>query len=213
MSIDIAEEGQAPLVAALKNLGSRLDQADAAWLLGGSCGLWLQGVPLERSPRDIDVYYDRAEAKKLHNRLTDLALDEPVWDESGRYSSMLSHYRLGALTMELVGSFEIRNGSSMYRTEVSGVLTGYAEQIMLEGVPIRLMPLAHELLFNVLRERPDRYCAVAEAIRKSPERHVGLLKLLLDRNAWEAETVSAVAKLLAAPEIHEEWLLKARQQQ
>ncbi|GAA0135562.1 hypothetical protein YSY43_24020 [Paenibacillus sp. YSY-4.3] len=212
MSIDIAEEGRASLVAALKDLGSRLGQADAVWLLGGSCSLWLQGVPLERPPRDIDVYYDKAEAKKLHDRLTGLALDEPVWDESGRYSSLLSHYRMGELTMELVGGFEIRNGRSMYRTEVSGVLAGYAEQIMLEDVPIRLMPLAHELLFNVLRERSDRYRAVAEAIRKSPERQMGLLKLLLARNEWEAETVMAVADLLEAPEVYEEWLLKARQE-
>jgi len=211
MSIDIAE-GRTPLVAALKELGSRLGLADAAWLLGGSCSLWLQGVPLERSPRDIDVYYDSIEVKKLHVCLTGLALDEPAWDESGRYTSLLSHYRLGGLPVELVGSFEIRNSSSLYRTEIKGILSGYAEQIMLEGVPIRLMPLAHELLFNVLRERPDRYHAVAEAIRKSPERHMGLLKLLLARNEWGVETVLAVAELLAAPELHKEWLLRASQE-
>ncbi|WP_110932480.1 nucleotidyltransferase family protein [Paenibacillus bouchesdurhonensis] len=206
MSMGIVEEGQAPLVSALKELSARLGQASAIWLLGGSCGLWLQGVSLEQPPRDIDVYYDRADVNNLHDRLTELALDKPILDESGRYASLLSHYRIGSLTMELVGGFEVRKGSSQYRTEVGGILSEYSSSILLEGSTIRLMPLAHELLFNVLRERPDRYHAIAEVIRQSPEPHVGLLKMLLARNEWEAEMVKSVAELLDAPEIVEEWL-------
>lgn len=208
--MEFAKEGQAPIVAALKELSARLGQAQATWLLGGSCGLWLQGVPLERPPRDIDVYYDRADVKKLHNRLTVLALDEPVLDESGRYSSLLSHYRMGSLTMELVGGFEVRKGGSKYRTEVSCILSEYSSCIMLEGSTIQLMPLVHELLFNVLRERPDRYNAVAEVIRQSPEPHLGLLKMLLSRNEWDAETVISVAELLDIPEIAEAWLQESK---
>ncbi|MFD3258838.1 hypothetical protein ACE3MQ_09530 [Paenibacillus lentus] len=211
MGMEIGEEGQAPLVSALKELSSRLGQDQAAWLLGGSCGLWLQGVPLEQSPRDIDVYCDRIDVEKLHDRLTSLALDEPVLDQSGSYASLLSHYRLGSFTMELVGGFEVRKGSSRYRTEVNGILSEHSGRIALEGSAIRLMPLAHELLFNVLRERPDRYHAIAEAIRRSPEPHLSLLHKLLARNEWEAEMVISVAELLDAPAIAEEWLQGPKQ--
>lgn len=211
MTIEIAEEGQPPLLAALRELGARLGGAQPVWLLGGSCSLWLQGVPLKRPPRDIDVYYDRADAEALHGHLASLALDKPVLDESGRYASLLSHYRMGSLTLELVGGFEIRNGRSRYRTEVNGVLSGHAEQIHLDGIAVRLMPLAHELLFNVLREREDRYHAVAEVIRSSPGQHACLLKLLLARNQWEAATVLKVAELLGTPEIYEEWVQQPRQ--
>lgn len=205
MGMEIAEEGQASLVSALKELSSRLGQDQAAWLLGGSCGLWLQGVPLEQPPRDIDVYCDRIDADQLHNRLTALALDEPVLDESGRYASLLSHYRLGSFTMELVGGFEVRKGSSRYRTEVNDILSEHSGRIALEGSAIRLMPLAHELLFNLLRERPDRYHAIAQVIRQSPEPHLSLLHKLLARNDWEAEMVTSVAKLLDAPKIVGDW--------
>ncbi|AZK47164.1 hypothetical protein [Paenibacillus lentus] len=210
MSMEIAEEGHLPIVAALKELSTRLAQAQSTWLLGGSCGLWLQGVPLERPPRDIDVYYDRADVKKLHASLTALALDEPILDESGSYTSMLSHYRLGSLTMELVGGFEVKKGNSKYRTEVNGVLSEYSKCITLGGSAIQIMPLVHELLFNVLRERPDRYNAIAEVIRQSPEPHLSLLKMLLARNKWDAETVISVAELLDTPEIAEDWESKRK---
>ncbi|MNJ71366.1 hypothetical protein D3C77_679040 [compost metagenome] len=108
--------------------------------------------------------------------------------------------------MELVGGFEIRKGKSIYRTEVNGILREHSSKEILEGAPIQLMPLAHELLFNVLRERSDRYTAVAQVMRKSPEPHIRLLQLLLTRNVWEAKVVASVAELLDAPELYKQWL-------
>ncbi|MNJ48251.1 hypothetical protein D3C77_434410 [compost metagenome] len=70
------------------------------------------------------------------------------------------------------------------------------------------MPLAHELLFNVLRERPDRYTAVAQVIRSSPDHHMPLLQALLAGNVWEPQVVSGVAELLKAPQLYEQWLIK-----
>ncbi|MGG6309604.1 hypothetical protein [Paenibacillus macerans] len=193
------------LTGALKKLASCFDGAGDAWLLGGSCGLWLQGVPLEAAPRDIDVYADQAAASRLHERLKDRATDEPHHDRSGLYASLLSHYRVEGVTVELVGAFEVRAQGSLYRTEVDELLAGAAQMIELEGISLPVMPLAHEFVFNLLRGRPDRYLSIAKVIRREPDRHLPLLYGLLERNWWSADLVGRMAEMLDRPLLSLPW--------
>ena len=57
----------------------------------------------------------------------------------------------------------------------------------IQGATVRLMPLSHELVFNVLRDRPDRYVAIAEAMLRDMDHHMPLLKQLLRRNQLHGE--------------------------
>ncbi|GIO42853.1 hypothetical protein [Paenibacillus apis] len=174
------------LLRSLCLLHKRLEHAEVPWILGGSCALWLQGVSLSALPRDIDVYTDDQHVPLLHELLFNLATDEPTLDESGIYSSRLSHYRLGEYAVELVGGFRIRAGSSSYLTEVEEILAPAARQIKLDLAEgeLPLMPLSHELVFNILRSRPDRYQAVAEAMAREPKQHAATLRTLIRSNSW-----------------------------
>lgn len=193
------------LTEALKKLAAYRVETDGTWLLGGSCGLWLQGVPLAAAPRDIDVYADQEAARRLHERLSALATDEPRQDRSGQYVSLLSHYRLDGVTVELVGGFEVRTEGALYRTEVDGLLAREAPKVTLEGTLLPVMPLAHEFVFNLLRGRPDRYLAIAGVIRREPDRHLPLLCELLQRNRWSADLVGRMAELLERPLLSQPW--------
>lgn len=175
------------------------------WLLGGSCGLWLQGVELAKVPRDIDVYADLATADRLHEQLQPFATDQPRQDRSGIYASRLSHYRIGESTIELVGGFEVHTNGAYYRTEIEAVLAPAAQYVKLRDSALRVMPLAHELVFNLLRERPDRYLPIAGRIRKEPDRHLPLLDELLKRNEWSADWVGRMAELLDRPLLSRPW--------
>lgn len=197
MTFEQEVKSSSKLIYALQELHMRIGRSEARWLLGGSCGLWLQGVGLATGPRDVDVYADYRDARILHGLLKDLAVDEPRLDESGIYSSELSHYSLGEYSLELVGGFRIETDSSSYTTEVTEVLAPEAQQIALEGASLPLMPLAHELLFNLLRSRQDRYQAIAEVITTEPTRHVPLLKLLIARNRWSREHQRLLEELLS----------------
>ncbi|WP_059052495.1 nucleotidyltransferase family protein [Paenibacillus senegalimassiliensis] len=195
----------ARLTVALEELAGQLAGSPEAWLLGGSCGLWLQGVPLESPPRDIDIYADTEEAHSLHERLSSLATDKPAYDRNERYASVLSHYRLGDLEVEMAGGFEIRTARASYRTEVNELLAGASHQVALQKAVIQVMPLAHEFIFNLLRERHDRYLPIAAVMRKEPERHLPLLLELLKRNAWTSDLIGRMAELLDRPLLSQPW--------
>ncbi len=176
---------------ALQQLSERFGQAGNCWLVGGSCGLLLQNVRLDAMPRDIDVYADDVRVSRLHVLLNDLAVDEPEVSRTDTYHSTLSHYKLGDYLMELVGSFKVHASGSRYEVLVENLLLPEAKTAEIGGFSIPLMPLGHELVFNVLRERPDRYQAIAATMTTDLGSHMPLLRRIF-------ETCLAVAQACGA---------------
>ncbi|MCC3373502.1 nucleotidyltransferase domain-containing protein [Cohnella sp. REN36] len=176
---------------ALVRLADLAAEIGVPWLVGGSVGLRLRGGRLDRPPRDLDLYADADDAIRLHDRLRPYATDEPAWSETERYRSLLSHYRLEGVSVELVGDFSVRARDSVYRTEVRRTLNGMGETYVLEGRALTLIPLGHELIFNLLRERADRAETAAALIREAPERHLQALRRLLDQTG---QTISPAVR-------------------
>ncbi|MGF7050024.1 hypothetical protein J2T13_004547 [Paenibacillus sp. DS2015] len=181
---------------ALKESAQYLNLTHKKWLLGGSCGLLLQGVKLTTPPHDIDLYADTDSIKVLHQALAKWSVDEQVINQSGLYSSILSHYQYNGAQMELVGNFKVMVGRSVYEVQVETTLEQHAVAKELEGVAIRLMPLSHELIFNLLRNRPDRYQAIAKIMKDEPEVHAPLMDELLSRNLLEDCYLQQLSTLL-----------------
>lgn len=172
---------------ALQKLHSLLAEKNAAWLVGGSCGLLLQGVELAQPPRDLDLYVDIEAAAAVHEALEEFATDRPVKSQTGIYVSLLSHYQMANVSIEVVGGFEVFAGHSHYKVEVNSLLATFDVSYKLLGKRIGLMPLAHELVFNILRQRPDRYLAIAEKIRLNPSEYLTALNKIVERNTFSAD--------------------------
>jgi len=199
----------------------------ARWVLGGSAGLALRGARLASAPRDLDIYADAESVLSLHDRLKPFACDGPVWDESGSYRSLLAHYGVAGISIELVGDFEVNARGSRYITEVdtflyengdvwtsgsgnglkSGAETKFGSGSESEsgseprsdkpGRTIRLVPLGHELIFNVLRERPDRAREAARLILENPGAHMPVLERLIARQSLSEEALEELRRLTA----------------
>ncbi len=169
-------------VSALRRLAELLEGCDARWVVGGSTGLALRGAKLERAPRDLDVYADREAIRAIHERLAAYALDGPADNETDRYRSVLSHYKLEDTIVELVGDFRIAARGSIYQTEVEMTLYPSGNPVDAEGMTVMLIPLGHELIFNLLRDRMDRAEVAGRLIAKDAERQLPLLRELIDRN-------------------------------
>ncbi|MFD1989769.1 hypothetical protein ACFSGI_07360 [Paenibacillus nicotianae] len=167
------------------------------WLLGGSCGLLLHGVKLDKAPRDIDLYTDEIRINDLHEKLAEElpVLDYPILDETRTYRSTLSHYQLDPYTVELVGGFEVRARESYYRVHVEPVLYPAAPVYTLEAGSIHLMPLAHELIFNLLRDRPDRYEPISERIREQSQDHATLIEQIIQHNGFHPQFMQRIRRL------------------
>ena len=187
----------ARLASALAEAAGRWRDVKRPWLVGGSCGLVLQGVSVAAEPRDLDVYIDAADAGLFHRKLIDYSIDEQQESETAIYRSILSHYRVAGVTLELVAGFEVRAAGAEYRVEIAETLAPYALSTEAGGTGVGVMPLAHELTFNLLRDREDRYTAIAETMRGDLPRHIGALHRIVARNKFEPFRIRKMASLLA----------------
>jgi len=169
----------------------------SSWMLGGSCGLLLHNVPLAGPPRDIDLYADLGEADSLHNALRPWSLNQPEEDYSRGCYSLRSHYRRGLYPMELVCGFKICSGYSQYVVETSLLLQDSPLTYFDDIGFLRIMPLAHECIVNLLRGRKERYENIAERMRGEMSLHLPLLQILIDRNTLEHSHMLILEELLS----------------
>lgn len=184
------------LETAISRLAQLLSGSGVHWMLGGSSGLWLQGVKLASAPRDIDLYADLEAAAIIHEHLKELAIDEPIEDRSGIYVSRLSHYNVENASAELVGGFEVHSEGISYHVEVSGYLWEAGPEII-SG--LHLMPLAHELVFNLLRNRQDRVEAIKAEISRQAGPHRKVLDTMVQREGWTPEQTATLDRKLGGP--------------
>lgn len=187
------------LQAALKVIAHLLNEGrheDYTWLLGGSTGLLLHGVLLDKTPGDIDLYADLDAAELIQGALSAYALGDPVEDYSNNCYSLRSHYRIEGFKVELACGFRIYSGLSRYAVETSRLKT-YGSVQDVKGIGcLRLMPLAHEFAMNVLRGRRERYKAIAAVMEKDIPGYLPLLQELFRRHQWGPSHVPDLGRVL-----------------
>ncbi|SFK92091.1 hypothetical protein SAMN03159341_102158 [Paenibacillus sp. 1_12] len=194
------------LAGPLRAVLASLQNVKAPWLVGGSCGLLLQGVALTAAPRDLDLYVDAEGAPELHQALSLYAVDSQVENRTSIYRSVLSHYRIEETQVELVGGFEVTCKDSLYKVEVDFLRRHYSPVFHLSGKgssedsleTLHLMPLEHELMFNVLRNRPDRYEAIAAVLKSRQSAWSEAMEALVERNACSDFLIQELKSLLLA---------------
>ncbi|MFD0694845.1 hypothetical protein ACFQZT_12135 [Paenibacillus sp. GCM10027628] len=186
-----------PMLQTIVTLDRHLMHAqESRWLIGGSCGLLLHQVDIQSNPRDLDLYVDQNDVPTIHAALLEFSLDLPACSRTPIYSSILSHYDIEGNAVEVVGDFHVDAQQSHYSVEAAYLWERHSLSVSLsDSCTVKIMPLAHELLFNMLRDRPDRYEIIAQAIRKQPERHMPALHDLLERNRWGKEFRNRLAQL------------------
>ena len=185
-----------PIYRALAVIAQAAAASGIQWLVGGSAGLMLRGLELNTRPNDLDLYADEEDAFRLHKLLLPFAVDAQQESVTGIYRSVLSHYSIEGVSVELVGGFEIKSGKSHYQVEVTDVLAPHKHIIVMNGYEIGIVPLAHELWFNILREREDRIHLIAEELSKQSNEHIEAFLCIEAKNELDAELVGKVHALL-----------------
>lgn len=184
------------LLSVLSTLCNKIRKTETIWAVGGSSGLLLHGVRLDKKPGDIDLYADTETANEIHQRLLNISIDQPVFSRTEIYESCLSHYYLDGQTIELVAGFKINSHGSIYSVNMDKELLPYTSMFAAAGSSrFLLMPLAHELVFNVLRDRPDRYERIAEAMAVSPDKHEECLRMIIEQHFFSPLHLKKIAHL------------------
>ncbi len=171
---------------ALGTVAEVLKGKEAKWIVGGSTALMLRNLPLEKLPRDIDIYCDNTDFQEIYTCLKRYAVDEPSYSETSLYKSTLVHFVINEMSVELVGGFKVLAAGGSYETKVTDLLMFYGDCVKFEGmrVPITIVPLAHELWFNQLRGRQDRVRLIADAYKEDPLSHAEALHAIEEDNQF-----------------------------
>jgi len=179
-----------------------LADVEADWVLGGSSGLMLRGLPLQARPNDIDLYVDDNDYDQIYERLKPFASDIRQLSECGNYRSILSHFVIEGISVELVGGFVVRANGCRYVTEVSSLLKPYSDLYPVKDAEdmlyVPVVPVAHELWFNMLRSREDRITLIMDYYIKDESRHEEARRLLERRNVLTVEAKRQMSQRLAS---------------
>ncbi len=123
----------------LHMLYERLKGSDVNWVVTGSLGFALQGVPVE--PHDIDIQTDREGAYEIQ-RLFSRCVIEPVkFKESERIRSHFGALRIDGIEVEIMGDIQKKVGNQ-WETPVD--IKRYRHFVEIEGMRIPVLDLEYE---------------------------------------------------------------------
>ncbi|WP_138753488.1 hypothetical protein [Paenibacillus sinopodophylli] len=184
---------------ALAAIKQAIEPTLAEWVIGGSTSLMLRGLPLTAPPRDLDIYCDLEDVETIHTALMPYALDTPALSVTEMYRSVLSHYSVHGVQVELVGGFRVESSAGVYKTKVREMLLLFTEWVQLKDTMLKLpvVPLAHELWFNFMRGREDRVELIAKAYASSPAKHEAAFRAIEESNSFTKVAKETLRELLA----------------
>lgn len=172
------------------------ESSPVKWIVGGSAGLLLREIPLEAEPRDLDIYCDDDDVRTIYDLLYKYAIDEPELSVTDMYRSILCHFVIEGVQVELVGGFVVSAQGCRYETAVNELLLPLGERVTWDGNTFEtvVVPLAHELWFNFLRERMDRVQVILKAYAEMPASHESALKAIELSNTFTVEAKRSLHK-------------------
>jgi hypothetical protein len=131
-----------PFLTALHIIVDRLQNAPADWVVTGSLGMALQGVPLE--PHDIDLQTDEPGAYVLEERLREYVVRPVVFRPSERIRSHFGALMIEGLKVEIMGDVEklLPGESAWIRPPDMQQVRRWVE---LDGLTIPVMDLEYEV--------------------------------------------------------------------
>ena len=94
-------------LAVLRKLYARLEETDIVWVLTGSTGLAIKGIPL--TPHDIDIQTDRAGVEAFARIFADDLVQEPFFWETQHTRSWVAKFEMDGIQVEVMGDMRHRD--------------------------------------------------------------------------------------------------------
>ncbi len=91
----------------LRKIYGRLEDSDIVWVLTGSLGLAIKGIPL--TPHDIDIQTDRAGVEAFARLFAEEMVTPPYFRESEHTRSWFAVFEIDGLKMEVMGDMQHRD--------------------------------------------------------------------------------------------------------
>ncbi|WP_042701746.1 nucleotidyltransferase domain-containing protein [Thermococcus sp. PK] len=123
----------------LRKLYERLKDSSVNWVVTGSLGFALQGVPVE--PHDIDIQTDREGAYEIESLFSEFVVEPVRFKESERIRSHFGALVIDGIRVEIMGDIQKKvEGEWEQPVDISR----YRRFVQIEGMQIPVLDLEYE---------------------------------------------------------------------
>jgi hypothetical protein len=136
----------------LRKICLRLEDCPAVWVVTGSLGMALQGVPVE--VHDIDIQTDREGACEIERRLAEFVVRPVGYAESERIRSYLGRLEIDGLQVEVMGDIQKRLEDGNWEEPVQ--VEPHRRWVEVEGMRVPVLSLEYEAQAYLRLGRYDR---------------------------------------------------------
>ena len=139
---------------------------EVRWLVGGSVGALLHGVPLPSPPHDLDIDTSRDGALALERLLQPYVIEPLSESDTPLYHDYLGNLSINGAQVELIGDLDIKHAKFTHHFRITDALWQKRKLAEVDGLQVGLTPLEHQLILNVIRGREDRANLIAAFLRE-----------------------------------------------
>lgn len=124
----------------LKKIYSQLKDKNINWVVTGSLGFALQGVPVE--PNDIDIQTDREGAYEIERIFSEFVSKKVKFSSAERIRSHFGELIIDGIKVEIMGDIQKRLEDGNWEEPVN--LERYKRFVEVEGMKIPVLSLEYE---------------------------------------------------------------------
>lgn len=124
----------------LRKIHARLEQAGVNWVVTGSVGFALQGVPV--SPGDLDIQTDEAGAYEVERLFSEFVLRKVAFSSTERIRSHFGALLVDGITVEIMGDIQKRRDDGSWEAPVD--LNRHKRLVEVEGMSVPVLSLEYE---------------------------------------------------------------------
>jgi hypothetical protein len=124
----------------LHKIYKRLNDADVKWVVTGSLGFALQGVPVE--PNDIDIQTDKRGAYEIERYFSEFVTKRVTFSSTERIRSHFGELMIDRIKVEIMGDIQKRLKDGSWENPVD--LEYHKRVVEVEGMKVPVLSLEYE---------------------------------------------------------------------
>ena len=124
----------------LRQIHARLSNTDVNWVVTGSLGFALQGVPIQ--PNDIDIQTDKMGAYEIERRFSDVIIRQVKYSATERIKSHFGALQIDGIEVEIMGDIQKRGVDGVWEEIVDPA--HYRQMVEIAGLLVPVLSLEYE---------------------------------------------------------------------
>ena len=146
----------------LRKIHARLEQADVNWVVTGSVGFALQGVPV--SPGDLDIQTDKAGAYEIERLFPESVARRVALSTAENIRSHFGALLIDGVEVEIMGDIQKKRDDGSWDDPVD--LDHHKRVVEIEGIRVPVLSLEYESRAYKRLGRMDKAAMLEKWLRR-----------------------------------------------